>query len=70
MAELVPMRLAVIHQTLPTEIFVKILKLLDFREILLVRMTCRDWKRIIDIFNLVKEAAGKYSEHGEITSIN
>ena len=70
MAELVPMRLAVIHQILPTEIFVKILKLLDFREILLVRMTCRDWKLIIDIFNLVKEAARKYSEHGEITSIN
>ena len=70
MAEENPIRLSVIHETLPTEIFVKILKLLDFREILLVRMTCRDWKLIIDIFNLVKEAARKYSEHGEITSIN
>ena len=62
MAEENPLRLAVIHDTLPTEIFVKILKLLDFNNILLARRTCKDWKRIIDVFKLVKEAARKYSK--------
>ena len=62
MAEENPLRLAVIHDTLPTEIFVKILKLLDFNDILLVRGTCKEWKRTIDVFKLVKEAASKYLE--------
>ena len=60
MAEENPLRLAVIHDTLPTEIFLKILKFLDFNDILVVRGTCKEWKRIIDVFKLVKETARKY----------
>ena len=49
-----------IHKLLPSEIFVKILKNLDYKSISLSRETCKHWKNIIDRFELVKAVMRKY----------
>ena len=48
-----------IHEKLPIEIFVKILRLLNFNDVSLARRTCKDWKNIIDKFELVEAASCK-----------
>ena len=48
-----------IHEKLPIEIFVKILRLLNFNDVCLARRTCKDWKNIIDKFELVEAASCK-----------
>ena len=49
----------VIHEVLPKEIFVKILKKICYKSINLARGTCTHWKNVIDSFNLVEETWGK-----------
>ena len=58
MSEEKRIRLAVIHEILPKEMFVKILKMLDFKSLCIAKGTCQDWKCIIEF--LVKEISGKY----------
>ena len=50
----------VIHEVLPNEIFIMILKNLSYKSINVSRGTCKDWKDIIDRFELVKEVSCKY----------
>ena len=60
MAEEKRIRLAVIHEILPKEMFVRVLRFLDFKTISIARKTCKEWKRIIDLFNLSKDASRKF----------
>ena len=53
------MRLSVIHNILPPEMMEKILKLLNFKDICQVQLTCRRWNEIIFKGNLLKKASGK-----------
>ena len=48
-----------IHEILPTEIFVNILKRLDFKSIVNAKRTCKNWKKIIEDFKLVEEVSMK-----------
>jgi len=57
MAEEKRIRLAVINEILPKEMFVRVLRFLDFKTISIARKTCKEWKRIIDLFNLSKDAS-------------
>ena len=43
-----------IHDTLPTEIFVKILKMLGFKSIKIALATCKRWKQSINDFKIVE----------------
>ena len=57
-------RLLPIHEIIPPEVFVKILKKLAFKKIGCARGICRQWKIIIDAhFPIVKAACSKYSFH-------
>ena len=58
MSEAKKLKLATIHDVLPCEIFVLILKKLGYNSIKSVRLTCKKWKVITDDFNLVKAALG------------
>ena len=58
MSEAKRLKLATIHDVLPCEIFVLILKKLGYNSIKNVRLTCKKWKMITDDFNLVKAALG------------
>ena len=51
---------SVIHNILPQEIFVKILKKVNFECISLARLTCKQWKRVIDAFKIVKAISGEF----------
>ena len=53
-------RLDVIHKILPTEIFVMILKKLGYKSLGNARLTCKEWKNVIDDFGLMKPALGKF----------
>ena len=53
-------QLDVIHETLPTEIFVMILKKLGHKSLGNARLTCKEWKNVIDDFGLMKQAFGKF----------
>ena len=48
-----------IHEVLPTEVFVNILKRLDFKSIMNAKGTCKQWKKIIEDFKLVEAASSK-----------
>ena len=50
-----------IHEVLPKEIFLKILRLLNYETLCLARRTCIYWYKIIEQFDLVKSAAGMSS---------
>ena len=50
----------VIHEVLPNEIFIMILKKLSYSSINISRETCKHWKGIIDRFELVKAVMFKY----------
>ena len=54
-------RLLPIHEIIPPEVFVKILKKLAFKKIGCARGICTQWKIIIDAhFPIVKAACCKY----------
>ena len=50
----------VIHEVLPNEIFIMILKKLSYSSINISRETCKHWKATIDRFELVKTVMRKY----------
>ena len=54
------LRLSPIYETLPPEIFVKILKMLGYKSIKIARITCKKWKQIIDNFKIVEAAYCKF----------
>ena len=47
------LKLAAIHEIIPEEIFVMILKKLDFKSMALARGTCTEWRNVIDGFELL-----------------
>ena len=53
-------QLDVTHQILPTEIIVMILKNLGYKSLGNARLTCKEWKNVIDDFGLMKPALGKF----------
>ena len=53
------LKLAAIHEILPQEIFVMILKKLRHKSISVAMGTCKYWKKVIEDFNLVKIASRK-----------
>ena len=50
----------VIHELLPTEIFVMILKKLGYKSLCNASLTCKKWKKIIHDFGLMNPALGKF----------
>ena len=55
-----------IHDVLPQEIFVMVLRFLDYRSINTARGTCKTWRSIIDQFHLITDCLKdmcKYSQH-------
>ena len=46
-------KLVVIHEILPEEIFVMILKMLDFKNLAMARGICSRWRKIINGFELL-----------------
>ena len=52
-----------IHEVLPREIMVFILKKLGYTSIKVAKGTCKLWKKIIEDFNLVKNASCKFLLH-------
>ena len=54
------LKLAAIHELLPTEILVMILKKLGFKSLSFGRLTCKKWNKVIDDFGLAKIALGKF----------
>ena len=50
---------AKINAVLPTELLKKILENLDFKSLGSARQSCKQWKQIIDVFELRKKALGK-----------
>ena len=54
------LKLAAIHELIPTEILVMILKKLGFKSLSFARLTCKEWKKVIDDFGLAKAALGKF----------
>ena len=62
------LKLAAIHELLPTEILVMILKKLGFKSLSFARLTCKEWKKVIDDFGLMKPALGKFkNQHRNIS---
>ena len=59
MADATTLNVSTIHEILPTEIFVDILKRLDFKSITNAKGACKEWKKIIENFKLVEEASMK-----------
>ena len=47
------LKLAAIHGIIPEEIFVMILKMLDFKSLAMARGTCTEWRNVIDGFELL-----------------
>ena len=47
------LKLAAIHEIIPEEIFVMILKMLDFKSLTMARGTCTEWRNVIDGFELL-----------------
>ena len=50
--------LFVVHNTLPPEVFEKILKYLSYKDLFHAQLICRRWKEIIDKGNVLKKALG------------
>ena len=59
MEEANKLNMSLILYMLPPEIFEKILKLLNFKDICQAQLVCKRWKDIIVKGNLVKKASGK-----------
>ena len=49
-----------IHQFLPVEVFVNILKKLDFKSVVAAKRICKRWKEVIEEFRLVEMASSKF----------
>ena len=47
------------HDILPTEIFIMILKKLNYKSICLARVICKQWKKVIDNFKIVDACMAK-----------
>ena len=56
MIEAKRLKLSPIYETLPNEIFVKILKMLGYKSIKNALATCKRWKQIINDFKIVEAA--------------
>ena len=56
MAKAKRVKLSLVHETLPNEIFVKILKMLGYKSIKNALATCKRWKQIINDFKIVEAA--------------
>ena len=54
------LKFAAIHELIPTEILVMILKKLGFKSLSFARLICKKWKKVIDEFGLAKIALGKF----------
>ena len=52
----------VIHEALPREIFVMILRNLSYKSINVARGTCTHWRNVIDSFNVVEKIWGKHGK--------
>ena len=50
---------AKINEVFPAEILKKILELLDIKNLVIARLTCKRWKLIIDNCNIIEEALSK-----------
>ena len=53
------MPLSVIHNIFPPEMVEKILKFLNYKDVIEAKLTCRRWKDIIENGNLVIKASSK-----------
>ena len=49
-----------IHEFLPVEVFVNILKKLDFKSIVVAKRICKRWKEVIEEFGLVEMVSSKF----------
>ena len=49
-----------INEILPTELIKKILENLDFKSLKSARQCCKQWKEIIDVFELALKRPGEY----------
>ena len=49
-----------IHEFLPVEVFVNILKKLDFKSVVAAKRICKRWKEVIEEFRLVEMASSKF----------
>ena len=52
-----------IHELLPAEMFVMILKKLGYKSLCNASLTCKKWKKVIGDFKLAKPALGKFELH-------
>ena len=53
MSQVKRIKLSTIHEILPDEIFVMILKMLDYKSLTISRGTCKKWRTVIDGFELL-----------------
>ena len=53
------LKIVVIHEIVPAEIYVKIFKILGYKSISFSRLTCKRWNKIIQDFGLFKMAMSK-----------
>ena len=53
MSQVKRIKLSAIHEILPEEIFVMILKKLDYKSLTTARDTCTKWRNVIDGFELL-----------------
>ena len=53
MSQVKRIKLSTIHEILPDEIFVMILKKLDYKSLTISRGTCKKWRTVIDGFELL-----------------
>ena len=60
MFEKLKMASKLIHELLPAEMFVMILKKLGYKSLCNASLTCKKWKKIIYDFKLAKPALGKF----------
>ena len=51
---------SMIHEFLPLEVFVNILKKLDFKSIVVAKRICKRWKEVIEEFGLVEMVSSKF----------
>ena len=60
MPEIRQKELVVIHEVLPPEILLMIFKKLSYKNLVIARRACKQWKHIIDEFNLVEAASCEF----------
>ena len=59
-AEVKSIKASTIHEILPREVFVNILKKLNYKSIVVAKRTCKEWKKVIEEFKLVELASSKF----------